>query len=85
MTAPERAPDDVDTEPIPAEPVRTGQTVSLRKTCKCGKDGTQYSHGPFTCAQLSELRARIEFQRLPRLRRWQLRLRDRFARCGGDR
>jgi hypothetical protein len=34
--------------------------------CECGKDGTAYSHGaiskrrPFTCAEVLEIRARVE-------------------------
>lgn len=43
----------------PTLPIRTGRSpVNLRKTCRCGKDGTVYSHGgtdtrkPFSCDEV---------------------------------
>ena len=46
---------------------------AVRQTCRCGKDGSPFAHGlipgrtrPFTCDEVLEIRARVEFgQRHP--------------------
>lgn len=39
---------------------RVYDVTATRRTCACGKDGTEYSHGGFTCDQVLQIAARVE-------------------------
>jgi hypothetical protein len=58
-----RRPVVVDGEPVSlaeAMPRHLLYPPAVRQVCACGEDGTAYSHGGFTCAEVLEIRARVE-------------------------